>query len=241
MSIKAVLFDLDGTLLPMKQEDFVNFYLPLLAETYVSEGVEIDKHEFLKAVWKGYEAMKRNDGSCTNREVFWKYMKEAVPVTLEKAEEISVEFYRGDFNKTACVATPTPLSDKVVKTVKEKGIKAYLATNPVFPRDATLNRMRWAGISTEDFEVITTYEDNRYCKPNPEYFREILERFQLNPEECLMVGNDVEEDLIIRTLGVKTYLVTDHLENSSQLPIETDFMGTMEELLQFVEALPCLE
>ena len=85
--------------------------------------------------------------------------------------------------------------------------------------------------------MITTYEDNGYSKPNIEYFRQILTKFNLNPEECLMIGNDVEEDLIIRRLGVKTFLVTDTMENKKGLPVETDYQGTMEELYRFVEKL----
>ena len=103
--------------------------------------------------------------------------------------------------------------------MKEHGVKVYLATNPIFPRVGTMNRIRWAGIDAEDFEVITTYETYHYCKPNPKYFQEVMEEFGLNPKECLMVGNDVQEDLTIRSLGVKTYLLTDTLENKKNIPL----------------------
>ena len=117
------------------------------------------------------------------------------------------------------------------------GKKVYLATNPVFPRCATMNRIRWAGLDASDFRVITTYEDCVYCKPNPDYFRMILEQFRLDPEECLMVGNDVEEDLSIRSLGVKTFLVTDTMENKKNLPVSSEYAGTLDELLKFVESV----
>ena len=85
--------------------------------------------------------------------------------------------------------------------------------------------------------MITTYEKCTYCKPNPEYFRGILEEFRLDPAECLMVGNDVGEDLSIRTLGVKTYLVTDTMENKKNLPIESEYTGALSDLLEFIETL----
>lgn len=237
MSIRHILFDLDGTLLPMVQDDFVKFYMPLLAKTYIAQGVKVDPQKFIKAVWAGYEAMVKNDGSRTNREAFWSFFDGLFPVSLEESERIALSFYNGDFNQAAAATRPTPLADQVVKAAKKKGLEVYLATNPVFPRCATMNRIRWAGLDAEDFQVITTYEDCRFCKPNPEYFRVILEEAGLNPEECLMVGNDVEEDLAIRKLGVKTYLVTDTMENKKELPIETEYMGTMEELLEFVQNL----
>ena len=238
MSIRHMLFDLDGTLLPMVQDEFVKFYMPLLAKSYIQAGIKVDPKEFTGAVWKGYEAMVKNDGTRTNREAFWSYMEDILPTTTEESEALAVRFYEGDFNQAIRSTSPSPLSNQIVKTAKERGLHIYLATNPVFPRCATLNRIRWAGMDAEDFELITTYEDNSYCKPNVEYFRTVLVELKLDPAECIMVGNDVEEDLVIRQLGVRTYLVTDTMENKKNLPIHTDYKGSMEDLLEFVRTMP---
>lgn len=237
MGIQHILFDLDGTLLPMVQDEFVKFYMPLLAKAYLSKGVPVEPKKFIGAVWAGYEAMVKNDGSRTNREAFWSYIDPELPIGAEESEKIAEEFYGGEFNQAVCTTRPTPLADQIVKTVKGKGLETYLATNPVFPRCATMNRIRWAGLEAEDFSLITTYETCSFCKPNPEYYKKILDTFSLDPAECLMVGNDVGEDLSIRTLGVKTFLVTDTMENKNNLPIETEYQGSLEELLEFVETL----
>lgn len=237
MSIKHIMFDLDGTLLPMDQDSFVKFYMPLLAKAYIKAGVELDPSAFIKAVWAGYEAMVKNDGTRTNREAFWSYIDGRIPVDPKKSEQIAIDFYAGDFNQAIQATSPSSVADQIVKTAKSKGIETYLATNPVFPRCATMNRIKWAGLDAEDFRVITTYEGCRYCKPSIEYYEEILGTFELKPEECLMVGNDVEEDLAVRKLGVKTYLVTDTMENKKRLPIESEYTGTLTELLKFVEEL----
>ena len=238
MNIRHILFDLDGTLLPMVQDEFVKFYMPLLAKYYIKSGVQVDPKAFIGAVWKGYEAMVKNDGRRTNREAFWSFMGDILPTSIEESEKLAVEFYGGDFNQAIQATSPTPLSDRIVKAAKERGMHTYLATNPVFPRCATMNRIRWAGLDADDFELITTYEDCSYCKPNVEYFRTILQTLELDPAECLMVGNDVEEDLVILDLGVKTYLVTDTMENKKNLPIHTDYQGTLADLLEFVHGLP---
>lgn len=237
MSIKHILFDLDGTLLPMVQDEFVKFYMPLLAKSYMNAGVSLDPKKFIGAVWAGYEAMVKNDGSRTNREAFWSYIEPELPIPTEESEKIALDFYADEFNQAICTTKPNPVSNQIVKRAKERGFETYLATNPVFPRCATMNRIRWAGLDAEDFKVITTYETCTYCKPNPEYFRGILEEFSLDPSECLMVGNDVAEDLSIRSLGVKTYLVTDTMENKENLPIDTEYMGTLDELLKFMETI----
>lgn len=236
MSIKHILFDLDGTLLPMVQDEFVKFYMPLLAKEYISKGVPVEPKKFIGAVWAGYEAMVKNDGSRTNREAFWSYIDPELPVSVEESEKIALDFYETVFNEAKCTTNPTPLSDIIVKTARARGFQTYLATNPVFPQCATMNRIRWAGLDAEDFRVITTYEDCVYCKPNPEYFRMILNKFRLDPAECLMVGNDVEEDLSVRQLGVKTFLVTNTMENKKHLPIESEYVGTLEELLDFIKS-----
>lgn len=237
MSIKHILFDLDGTLLPMVQDEFVRYYMPLLAKAYINAGVMIDPKKFISAVWAGYEAMVKNNGSHTNREAFWSYIEPELPVSAEESENIALDFYGNEFNQAVCTTRPTPVSDQIVKKAKKKGLETYLATNPVFPWCATMNRIRWAGLNAEDFKVITTYETYKYCKPNLEYFKNILDEFSLKPAECLMVGNDVEEDLVVRKLGVKTYLVTDTMENKKNLPIQSEYTGTLADLLQFIDIL----
>ena len=100
-------------------------------------------------------------------------MDELLPTDSENSERIALDFYANEFNQAIAVTQPNSLSDKVVKKAKEKGICTYLATNPVFPKVATMNRIKWAGLDAEDFELITTYEDNCYCKPNVDYYRTI--------------------------------------------------------------------
>ena len=120
MHIRHILFDLDGTLLPMNQDEFVTFYMPLLAKKYISEGISFDPKAFIASVWKGYGAMVNNDGSCTNREAFWQYMDELLPTDSENSERIALDFYANEFNQAIAVTQPNSLSDKVVKKAKEK-------------------------------------------------------------------------------------------------------------------------
>ncbi|MEI3219255.1 MAG: HAD family hydrolase [Lachnoclostridium sp.] len=235
MEIKHILFDLDGTLLPMKQDEFVEYYLPILAKRFVGRGV--DAKAFIGYIWKGFAAMVANDGRCTNEEVFWKCFLEKMPISHEEMVKDTIDFYSGDFNQAIASTQPSPVSGEIIRTAKEKGIQVYLATNPVFPRVATVSRIHWAGLDPEDFRIITTYENCSYCKPNVKYYEMILKQFDLNPEECLMVGNDAEDDLAIGKLGVKTFLVTDCLENKKNLPLTADYTGSLGDCLAFVRTL----
>ena len=130
-----------------------------------------------------------------------------------------------------------PDAAKAVKRLKERGFRLILATNPIFPAVATESRIKWAGLDKEDFELYTTYEDSHYCKPNPEYYREITERLSLDPAECLMVGNDAEEDTAAEKLGIKVFLLTDCLINKKERDISAYPNGGFEELLKYTEEL----
>ena len=112
-----------------------------------------------------------------------------------------------------------------------------LATNPIFPAVATENRIRWAGLKPEDFEFYTTYETCRYCKPNPKYYEDIVEKLGVSAEECLMVGNDVTEDMIAETLGMKVFLLTDCIINKENKDISVYPHGGFEELIDYLKKI----
>ncbi len=100
---------------------------------------------------------------------------------------------------------------------------------PVFPRTATYKRIRWAGLSPGDFEIVTTYEICHASKPSTAYYREILDWIGLAPADCVMVGNDVGDDT-----GPALSLWP---ENRTGAPERYTWRGGYDELLEFVERL----
>ena len=125
-----------------------------------------------------------------------------------------------------------PKAAETVRALKEKGFRVALATNPIFPQIATAQRIRWTGLTPEDFELFTTYENSHFCKPNLSYYEEVLERLGVTPQECLMVGNDVSEDMIAEKLGMKVFLLTDCLINKEDKDISVYPSGSFEQLLE---------
>lgn len=235
MEIKAILFDLDGTLLPMDQDEFVRAYFKALAGKLVPRGY--DPKKLVESLWAGIASMVKNDGSCMNEEAFWKTF---VQIHGEKAMEDKPyvdEFYREEFNKVQVSCGYTPAAKELIDGLKESGKKLVLATNPLFPEMATAHRIRWAGLSPEDFYLYTTYDNSHYCKPNPKYYLEILEKIDCRPEECIMVGNDVSEDMIAEKLGMKVFLLTDCLINKEGKDISMYPNGGFAELRVYLENL----
>ena len=148
-----------------------------------------------------------------------------------------MEFYRNEFNQVQEVCGFESMAAQIVHSLKDRGYRVVLATNPLFPAIATQNRIRWAGLQPEDFEYITTYENSHYCKPNPDYYREILEQLHLQSEECLMVGNDVGEDMITQQLGMKVFLLTDCLINKQNVDISVYPHGSFDALRRYIDTL----
>ena len=234
MSIKAVLFDLDGTLLKMDQDEFVKTYFQYLAKHLAPRGYAPDK--LLKVFWGGVTAMITNDGSCTNEEVFWKVFVEAYGENSIHDKPYIDDFYQNEFNQVEKVCGNYKEAKEIIAMIKEKGKMPILATNPLFPHMATENRIRWAGLEDTDFVEYTTYENCHFCKPNPKYYMELLERHHLKPEECIMVGNDVEEDMVpARNLGMKVFLLTNCLINKKERDITQYSYGDFAALKDFLE------
>jgi FMN phosphatase YigB (HAD superfamily) len=235
MKIKAVLFDLDGTLLPMDQDAFTAAYIGGLGKVAVSRAY--DAKAMANVIYSGLVAMVKNDGKKTNEQVFWNTLVNTFGPSMLNDRHMYDEFYQTDFQNIKNVCGFEPLAKEVIELVRKKGLRAVLATNPVFPSVATESRIRWAGLSTSDFELFTTYENYHYCKPSLDYYREILSKINLAPEECLMVGNDVGDDMVAEKLGLKVFLLTDCLINKKGEDISVYPRGNIDDLIKYINSL----
>lgn len=236
MMKKAILFDLDGTLLPMDQDIFVKTYFGYLAKKLAPYGYEAS--QLIDVIWKGTAAMVKNTGPKSNEEVFWDYFTSVYGLEKKESDYDKFdEFYRMEFCKAQSVCGFQPLAKDVVSFAKSKGYTLVLATNPLFPAIAVKQRMRWAGIDSNDFTLITTYEDFHACKPNPQYFQEILDKLKLQPEDCVMIGNDIQEDVAAKSIGIDVFLVTDCLINTKDVDITDIPRGSFEDIRKYIEQL----
>lgn len=233
--IKTVLFDLDGTLLPMDQDEFIKAYFGSIAKKLAPHGY--DPQELIGAIWSGTKAMVKNNGSMTNEQAFWADFSAHYGENARADEPLFDEFYASEFGKIQAVCGFDSRAAQIVHQIKARGLQVVLATNPIFPAVATRQRIAWAGLQPEDFELFTTYENSNFCKPNLDYYRQILNRLELDPAQCLMVGNDVGEDMIAEKLGMKVFLLTDCLINKDNTDISRYPHGSFPELKVYLENL----
>ena len=233
--IKVIMFDLDGTLLPMDQDKFVKVYFYGLGKKLEPFGY--DPNKVADAVLSGVIAMTKNDGKLTNEVVFWNKFAELLGEDVRNYAELFEDYYHNEFQKVKDVCGFSSMAKEVILKAKEKGLRVVLATSPMFPKIATESRIKWAGLELDDFEFYTTYEDYNYAKPSLGYYKDVISRLGVLPEECVMVGNDVLEDMISSELGVKTFLLTECIINRKNLDYSKYEQGDYTKLIEFIESL----
>jgi len=230
--IKHVLFDLDGTLIHFDHVLFVKNYVSLLSRKFahLTNPVKFGE-QILTATGL---MIQSTDGSKTNAEIFWEYLSNNTGLSRETIDPLIENFYNQEFEELKELVT-VPEILPIIRKIISKNIPITVATNPVFPIKAVKNRLAWAGLQDIDFQLITTYESSHYCKPNLQYFQEIADTLGVKPEECLMIGNDVSEDLAAGKIGMKTYLLTDYILNRHNIKIQADYVGTVADLTQDIK------
>ena len=228
----AIMFDLDGTLLPMDYEGFLRGYLGLLSKEVAHLGYEAKA--LVEAMWKGVGVMTKNDGTMTNRDAFWKCFAGVFGDKVYGDIPIFDAFYKNDFHKARAFTNDNPLAKEAIRLARSKGDKVILATNPLFPTEAVESRLSWIGLGYGDFDFVTDYSNSGYCKPNPAYYLDIAEKNGVDPKRCLMVGNNTEEDIVAaKAAGFDTFLITDCLICEKEMPECKS--GSFADFLEFID------
>jgi len=229
---EMILFDMDGTLLPMDIDEFTKGYFKLLCKKFVPLGY--DRDELIKAVWDATGAMVANDGTRTNEEVFWEAFGTHMDGRAVKDRGLFDEFYENEFGGARDFCGFDPAMAAFIRKVRNAGYRTAVATNPIFPMTALRQRLEWAGLDPDGFELITAYENSGYCKPNPAYYTEIAQKLGVDPGQCLMVGNDAREDLAAGKAGMDVFLLTTCLLNRDEIDISAYDHGDLEALEKYI-------
>lgn len=208
--LKAVFFDLDGTLLPIDENDFIKGYFSLLAKKVLPHGYETDK--LTKCIWGGTERMIKNDGTKTNEEFFWSFFTSIYGEEKLKDKPIFDDFYIHEFKDAKIYCEENPFAKEIIDFCNANLERTILSTNPFFPREGQKTRLSFIGLKDTDFDYVTDYSNSSFCKPNPQYFQTLLDKFNLKGEEVILFGNNTLEDGdCASSCGIKTYLVNGHI------------------------------
>jgi len=230
--VRAILFDLDGTLLDLDLGAFLGRYF--VALELASAPLSSDRGgrgEFMQALHRAVGMMMEPHPGRTNRDVFFEDLLRRTGVDLNEHWPVYERFYRDVFPTLSDSAGPARGARRVVTTALDLGLGVAIATNPIFPRIAVEHRLAWAGLGDLPLSVITSYEDMTACKPHPEYYRQTAALLGVAPRECLMVGDDRTLDLPAADVGMRTYYV------GPDADAPTDMRGDLEGLADLLPQL----
>jgi FMN phosphatase YigB (HAD superfamily) len=231
----TILFDLDGTLLRMGQKEFVDAYISGITKVFARLGY--DAKASVDGIWAGTYAMVGNDGSALNRERFWKAFAGKLNLSEEEvvcAEAACDSYYINEFDDIKSIVEHSDISAKRVRDAAKKGYLVALATNPFFPLCAVETRLSWIGLSSSDFAHVTHYGNSTFCKPNTEYYREVLSVIKREPRECLMIGNNPAEDMVACSLGMEGFLVSGYVEGEFDSDNAAFKQGSLDDLARLI-------
>lgn len=217
--LKALLLDLDGTLLDNPMDTFVREYLQALGAFLAGH---VPPQRLVPELLRATQVMAANDGSGpTNEELFASVFYPALGQERDQLEPVIRRFYGEEFPKLRRFTRPVPEARPLVQWAFDAGLQVAVATNPLFPRTAIEQRLEWAGVGVGDFSyaLVTTYEAMHASKASPAYYREILSRLGREPGECLMAGDDWGWDIVPTTaLGLSAWWVAPSGEDPPEVP-----------------------
>ena len=230
---EALLIDLDGTLIELELDRFVPAYFEALSG-YFSELHSPD--QFARHLLTATRTTIRDqERSKTNETTFFADFCRNLGSDRAAIDPLIREFYRNEFPRLRSWSAPRSHARSVLETARRQGLKLVLATQPVFPHSAAVERLSWGGLSEEYFDLITTIENMHSCKPHPDYYLEIASRIAVAPERCLMAGNDTLEDISATRAGMGTFLVEGGVIDRGEDALPHDYRGTLADLARFIE------
>lgn len=229
----TLLLDLDDTLLNTNLHSFVPAYFQALANELAPQ---ITPTVMFRALISGTQLMNESkDFTRTLKEIFDAEFYPQIETSKEELEPAIEKFYSQVFPTLQSLTSPKPEAQEFMKWALEQNYKIAIATDPLLPTQATHQRLQWAGFEPNQFQLISTYQNFHFSKTYPAYYAEMLGLLGWSDSPVLMVGNDVDRDILpAKKLGLKTYLVD--AEPASNIKGEADSQGSLSGLRLWLES-----
>jgi len=224
--LKSVLFDIDNTLILFNEARFFKSYLPRITRAF--DGL-LSPDLFQKRLMSATQALFHKGDSLSNAEFFLQEFSKGMEEKRPSFWSRFIRFYETEFDSLRSLVTPVQGVKQILTRLERMGVSLVAASNPVWPLVVQKIRLSWAGADDLPYALITHIENTRFCKPRLEFYGDICETLNLTPQSCLMVGNDLRNDMIASRIGMKTYLTTDsstdefsNLKMSREIAPDTD-------------------
>lgn len=229
--LKAILFDLDNTLILFDETSFYQEYFRRIERRFADlMPADIFRKRLISATY----ALLQNNGEMINAEYFMSAFTEQSADQRNRLWNRFLHFYETEYDK---IKVNVRLPDDLHETFDEigqTGLKLVLASNPIFPLNVQMKRLAWASLDHFHFDLVTHIENMSFCKPRIEYYLEICRKIDEPTQGCLMVGNDPINDMIAARAGLKTYL-TDDSKDSLRMTLDVSEDLLKDQILHIPE------
>lgn len=210
MRTRVLLLDLDDTLLQNPMSSFIPAYFEALG-THLAQWV--DPETLITELLRSTRAMEGNLGQGpTNEETFSQHFFPALGLPRRELQPEIDRFYAEVYPRLKVLTEPAPGVRPFMEWAFCQGYQIVIATNPLFPMSALRERLDWAGVPVSDFNysLVTSFEEMHATKASPAYYEEICQRLEVDADECLMVGDDWERDIVPATrIGISAFWITE--------------------------------
>ena len=230
--IKAILFDLDNTLVDFMKmkEEAIN----AAVKAMIDAGLKLPFETAKERIFKVYK-----DKGIEFQEVFDRFLSQELGEINPKILAAGIVAYR-KAREAALVLYPH-VNITMIELIK-RGYKLAVLSDA--PQKQAWLRLCYLNLQ-HIFDVVVTFEDTGVHKPNPAPFKKALEKLQIEPHQALMVGDWPERDISgASKLGIRT--VYAHYgdvyarigkEKKAEIPRDTFIINDICELLDIVEKL----
>ena len=204
---RALLLDLDDTLLRNSTEQFVSNYFRALSTAVAPY---MATKPFLSALrYATGQMISNTNPTYTNEAIFWEAFELKLMVDRSTLEIVLNRFYNETYPTIAHITAPMAGSQALIDAAKAAGWKVVIATNPLYPLFAIQQRIKWAELDESQIDLITSYENMTSTKPHSSYFAQIAQMLGLETENCVMAGNHLSNDVVgAAAVGMNTFWVT---------------------------------
>ena len=190
--IKAIIFDLDNTLL-----DFVKmkqFAVKAAITAMIEAGLDVDEEKAYKDIFDLYV-----EKGWENQQVFDDYLNQTVGKVSNKILAAGIVSYRRAREATLLVY---PNVNKTLIELIKMGIKLSVVSDA--PSREAWMRLYYLNLH-HVFDPVLTFDDTGVRKPSPKPFEMALDIIQAKPDEVLMIGDWPERDVVgAKQIGMKT-------------------------------------
>ncbi len=225
MAISTILLDLDDTLLKNSTDKFLPAYMFSLSNALTDFAPAA---EIITIVMNAIQAMQDNiDSETTNEDAFYAHFLASLKCTRDEIQPTIDRYYENEYPKLKGFVHAHPSARSLVSALFNADYRVIIATNPLFPKVAVMQRLAWAEVADFPYALVTTMENAHFSKPDTRYYQEILNQFQLSPDEVIMVGDDAERDIApAKSIGIQTWHITENGDAAQS--------GTLESFHQWV-------